>query len=1023
MRWDTIYLTVYPTRRVSMPRFSIVIPTYKCEDYLPACLDSVKNQTLSDWEAIVVVDGSPDSCGDIARRYAASDARVVVLDKRDNEGLHLARRSGVEKSSGDYLLFLDADDELCLTALELLSKALPAEDDCILHYGLVCAGSSIDGSRAEGFEKWANSCCDGLDRNALLEAVYSNDRDYGKDWNVSHRVFPAQLAKRAFSSMTGARLSRAEDGYEFLVLASLSSGEVTVDDIKGYRYFIGRGVTDDSTLTAERYASETKQLIECANAAMAFASILNDEACKAAAAAFRKRLVFSAANEWFDRVGGKDKDAALSSFVEIAGDADAAPQLMRFARDEAYRALTTKAPYDENADYVAWYECALNLAKRVGIVHDESWKAVANPAKSHIDDVRHADMMRRFEASDIRIFVSTHKDAETFKSDILQPVQVGCANAGHRFPWALHDDEGDNISSQNPMYCELTTQYWAWKNVDAEYYGFCHYRRYFDFSEEKHEESPWGMVVDDYINAKTQKKYALDDASIRKAIEGYDVLTTECQDIREFPGPDETPLDQYKVAPLLHVEDLYKVIAILEDMHPDYAQDAETFLTGSTSRFCNMFIMKKDIFREYCSWLFPILERFVSETDFSLYSVEAIRTPGHLAERLLNIYLIHQQRVGAGFKMKELQCVHFERPDRLHLELDVPYEAAAGRSIVPVVFAADDGYVPMVTTTIRSMLDNASKDRFYDIVVLTSNISGEHQSLMGECLVGNADNVSLRFHDVSPIASDFELATNNAHIGIETYYRFIIQAVMPEYDKVLYLDSDLVIEGDVAKLYDTELGDNLLAATRDVDYLGNLNMNDGWRLNYTKTKLKMSDPYGYFQAGVLLLNIKAMREAYTTREWLEFASVRDYIFDDQDVLNTHCQDRVVYLDQTWNVMHDCGHRVTNVFNFAPAYAYKAYMEARQHPLVRHYAGCDKPWNFIGCDWAEHYWRYARETPFYETLVAYLCTTEPKRNEDNRPAPVMGEHNPIRKIVDPLLPLGSRRREVAKKVGRKLRGRE
>lgn len=172
--------------------------------------------------------------------------------------------------------------------------------------------------------------------------------------------------------MTDERLARAEDGYEAFALACLSSGEVTADDIKGYRYFIGRGVTADSALTAERYATETKQLIECADAAMAFALSLNDEACEAAAAAFRKRLVFSAANEWFDRVNADNKDAALDSFVKIAGDADAAPQLMRFARDEAYRVLTAEAPYDENANYVAWCKRALNLAKRAGIVHDES---------------------------------------------------------------------------------------------------------------------------------------------------------------------------------------------------------------------------------------------------------------------------------------------------------------------------------------------------------------------------------------------------------------------------------------------------------------------------------------------------------------------------------------------------------------------------------------------------------------------------------------------------------------------------
>ena len=60
----------------------------------------------------------------------------------------------------------------------------------------------------------------------------------------------------------------------------------------------------------------------------------------------------------------------------------------------------------------------------------------------------------------------------------------------------LHDDEGENISDKNPMYCELTAQYWAWKNLDADYYGFCHYRRYFNFSDTVYEEDPWGNVLD-----------------------------------------------------------------------------------------------------------------------------------------------------------------------------------------------------------------------------------------------------------------------------------------------------------------------------------------------------------------------------------------------------------------------------------------------------------------------------------------------------------------------------------------------
>ena len=88
---------------------------------------------------------------------------------------------------------------------------------------------------------------------------------------------------------------------------------------------------------------------------------------------------------------------------------------------------------------------------------------------------------------------------------------------------------------------------------------------------------------------------------------------------------------QYEAAAKLNIDDLYHVFAILEDMHPDYAEDINAFANGNQSCFCNMFLMKKELFFGYCEWLFPILERFVEEWDSSLCSKEGLRTPGHLA--------------------------------------------------------------------------------------------------------------------------------------------------------------------------------------------------------------------------------------------------------------------------------------------------------------------------------------------------------------------------------------------------------
>lgn len=87
-------------------------------------------------------------------------------------------------------------------------------------------------------------------------------------------------------------------------------------------------------------------------------------------------------------------------------------------------------------------------------------------------------------SEDIKLFVSCHKlDTHIPDNALLQPIQVGAALAASRMPNLLHDDEGDSISEKNRSYCELTGQYWAWQNTDADYYGFLHYRRYFNFSK------------------------------------------------------------------------------------------------------------------------------------------------------------------------------------------------------------------------------------------------------------------------------------------------------------------------------------------------------------------------------------------------------------------------------------------------------------------------------------------------------------------------------------------------------------
>ena len=1008
-----------------LPLFSIIIPSYKNEDYLSGCLDSILAQDFKDWEALVVDDGSPDSSRDIADMYSFRDSRVVSIVKPRNEGTHRARMTGVEQAKGEYIFFLDADDELGECALSGLCGIL---NGCIgpidmIHCGIEVIDAGVDEAERDSFEAYINQGIEELRDNNIIESIFSNKGGYRQDWRVTQRLYRADFLKRAFSAMTRERLGRAQDCYEFFVIASLAKRQITCNDVVGLRYYYGRGLNGSSTLDPEGFLSSSKAFWSSIEAMALYCSEFSEFDLTESFLGAKSKMMQLLWNDWFVRVSDSEKIRAAEMASEAVGKSEAATQLFRLSRDILYT-ISLGGETEALKSAVAW----LNFADGFVSPYDLGKEGAGYREAAHAHYLDAMNVIKKDDWVDqpIKIFASAHKPVDLFDCDIIQPVQVGCALRNDLFPWAWHDNDGENISDQNAMYCELTAQYWAWKNVDAEYYGFCHYRRYFNFSSNRYEENEWGEIMEPFIGADSQKKYGLDDETIAKAVAGYDLITTEVKDLRGFPSEANTPLEQYEAAPKLNSDDLYHVFAILEDMHPEYSEDIKNFANGSHSCFCNMFIMKKDLFFAYCEWLFPILERFVSEWDYSLCSKECLRTPGHLAERLLNIYLMHGERTGASWKRKQVQCVHIEYPDKRYFDMPpVPNYAGIDKPVVPVVFAADNNYVPMLTTTIDSMLANASKDYFYDIVVIEDGITGENKEQMAQYF-SRYNDVSVRFFGAGALISGYDLTTSNEHISKETYYRFLIQDILPYYGKVLYLDSDLIIEGDVSELFELNLGDNLLAAAHDVDYMGNLNMHDGKRMEYTKEVLHMDNPFGYFQAGVLVLNTAEMRKLHSVEEWLEIASNPDYIYNDQDILNAHCQGRVKYLGYEWNVMHDCGGRVSNVFSFAPASAFDAYNTSRSGPKIIHYAGFEKPWIMPECDFAEHYWKYARKTPFYEKLIAQISKHKTDElhallEEEARPPKAVGENNPIRKVVDPIMPLGSRRREAAKAVGRKLRG--
>lgn len=247
----------------------------------------------------------------------------------------------------------------------------------------------------------------------------------------------------------------------------------------------------------------------------------------------------------------------------------------------------------------------------------------------------------------IKLFVCCHKPAPVPDHPLLAPIQVGAALADSRFPGFLYDDKGDNISGKNPSYCELTAQYWAWKNDDSEYVGFFHYRRY--LYPHIGERRPYCIAAEPTLSVLEQFDFSRFEALVPQ----YDLLAPIGENMRV------TVRDHYAAAPFHHGEDLDLAVRILDSLHPEYHDAAAAYLAGTTAYFGNIYIMRRTVFESYCAWLFPILDDFDRQCDTSGWKMPEQRVDGYIAERLFGIYYTYH-RLRGDLRTAELPRLHFD---------------------------------------------------------------------------------------------------------------------------------------------------------------------------------------------------------------------------------------------------------------------------------------------------------------------------------------------------------------------------
>lgn len=211
----------------------------------------------------------------------------------------------------------------------------------------------------------------------------------------------------------------------------------------------------------------------------------------------------------------------------------------------------------------------------------------------------------------IKILVAAHKQYSIPGDSLYLPIHVGADLHDFQLPYTP-DNTGDNISRKNASYCELTALYWAWKNLDADYIGLCHYRRYF-----------CGEHSRKILSLEEAERLVRRDSVILPRRRNYYI---------------ETNYSQYVHAH--HAEDLELTRRILEEQgNPQYTAAFDRVMKRTDGHRFNMFIMERDVLDAYCSWLFAVLSELEARLDTSRYDAYNSRVFGFVAERLLDVWL------------------------------------------------------------------------------------------------------------------------------------------------------------------------------------------------------------------------------------------------------------------------------------------------------------------------------------------------------------------------------------------------
>ena len=276
--------------------------------------------------------------------------------------------------------------------------------------------------------------------------------------------------------------------------------------------------------------------------------------------------------------------------------------------------------------------------------------------------------------------------------------------------------------------------------------------------------------------------------------------------------------------------------------------------------------------------------------------------------------------------------------------------------VIPIFFAIDDGYMPFLAVALESLIENSSKKYYYSIKILYTNISEENKKKINKY---KRENVNIEFVDLNYYIEKVKdkLYTRDYYTNT-TYFRLFIANLYPQYNKAIYLDSDILVLGDIAELYNQDMGDNLIAAAPD-DVIQTTKVFQ----EYVEKVVGVADYRNYFNAGILLMNLDEFRKFDFQSKFLYLLeTIKFTVAQDQDYLNRLCKGKVKIIDKAWDTM-PIGNET---------------LEEKDLKII-HYNLADKPWHYDNIKYKEYFWKYAKKTEYYNEI----CKIKENYSEEER----------------------------------------